>query len=87
MCTNLDIFYRSIFLTGAIAFGSGLFRSEQLTAGVTRVNCSGEEMALSECKLQNIPILGSCEQDAEVICRGNDFRYRYTPHIIQKKAS
>ena len=61
------------FFTGAIALGSGLFRSEQLTAGVTRINCTGEEMALNECGLESIPVSGSCVQDAEVICRGNHY--------------
>ena len=31
-------------------------------------------MALNECGLDSIPISGSCEQDAEVICRGKDIK-------------
>ena len=60
------------FYTGAIAIGSGLFGDGLVTAGVTGVECTGEEMTLSECELEHIPISGSCDQDAEIICRGND---------------
>ena len=60
-----------MFYAGAIAIGSGFFGNGLVTAGVTGVECTGEETVLSECELEHIPMSGICDQDAEIICRGN----------------
>ena len=55
---------------GAIGLGSGLFPGEGISAGISQVQCTGEESALSECEMTTTDELYECEHHAGVICRG-----------------
>ena len=54
---------------GAIGLGNGFFDNRDVVAGVSNVQCTGDEISLSECNMTDID--GSqCSHYAGVLCRG-----------------
>ena len=64
----LDSYF--VLVPGAIGLGSGLFLSEGISAGISQVQCAGEEAALGQCDMITTDELYDCEHHAGVICRG-----------------
>ena len=56
-------------IAGAIGLGSGFFNSMDLVAGVSEVQCTGDESSLDECVMTAIDGT-ECEHHAGVLCRG-----------------
>ena len=59
-----------ILYVGAIGLGNGFFNSMNLTAGVSHLECTGDEDTLNECNMMSISDEYPCEHHAGVICRG-----------------
>ena len=70
-----------VLAPGAIGLGSGLFPSQETRAGVSRVQCTGEEATLRECEMTSVDELYDCEHHAGVICRGMKCNIVVTSHF------